>query len=110
MLPPQLDVWNIGALLSSLIPTCPWIPGPKQNDSQRRNVPDEFMSFQTHQVTPHVDVDESLRRTPHTMDSTGKSILADDNLTHNLEDLNDGTSMLMGSGISEGLKSVSDEK
>jgi len=100
MQPQQSDVWSIGALLGSLVPTSPGMPGPGQNDPQcpMPRICEESTTFSTHEGVPH-EVDESrkpLEKKPQTMNSTGGTTLAHGNLTHNPEDLNhsnDGTSM-----------------
>jgi len=129
-LPPQTDVWAIGAtgallssaltpnspeligalLSSALNPNSPELLGPEQNDLRRslESLWEESTTSSTHaDLVASLDGSgKSLRRKPHTINTTPKSTFPDDNIMANImanpEDLNDGTSMSKGPEIGEG--------
>lgn len=99
-----MDVWAIGAVLSSILtPNSPELLGPEQNDLRRSlgSIWEESTASSTHAVMP-ASVDgsrQSLRRESRTINITRKPTFPDDNIMTNPEDLNDGTSMSKGSEI-----------
>jgi hypothetical protein len=109
--PPRTDAWAIGALISSILTlNSPELLGPEQNDLRRTlgSIWEESTASSTHadvMANPNGSSLDGLRkplgRKPHTMNATRRSTLPDDNIMHNPEDLNDGTSISKGREIAE---------